>query len=181
MYSKKIAILAIAATLSVGFVGCKHKVAPVPYDTYPEGGIGSTGAAGGSVDGQDIFTDAIGPGGERPEGAGEYGVFQPIYFDFESSAIKTSERSKLMQAAEDLKRNPSYRLVLEGHCDWRGTAEYNLALGDRRASAVRSYLETLGISASSLDVTSKGDQEAIEGGSAADMSRDRRVELVLYR
>ena len=72
------------------------------------------------------------------------GVLQPVYFAFDSSAIKAAERPKLQAAKDYLDKNPGYRLLLEGHCDWRGTAEYNLSLGDRRAnewgSQIRSYV-----------------------------------------
>jgi hypothetical protein len=68
------------------------------------------------------------------------GLLQPVYFDFDRSNVKADERAKLQAAKDYLDKNPQYRLLLEGHCDWRGTAEYNLGLGDRRASEAKKYL-----------------------------------------
>ena len=83
------------------------------------------------------------------------------------------------QAKEYLDKNPSHRLLLEGHCDWRGTAEYNLGLGDRRAGAVRKYLQSLGVPAERLETLSKGSLEAAKNADDATMSKDRRVDLVV--
>ncbi len=55
------------------------------------------------------------------------GLLQPVYFDFDRSSVKESERPKLQAAKDYLEKNPQYRLLVEGHCDWRGTSEYNLA------------------------------------------------------
>jgi len=68
-------------------------------------------------------------------------------------------------------------MMLEGHCDWRGTAEYNLALGDRRAAAVKKYLLTLGVNADKVDTLSKGSEDAKKG----DDAHDRRVEFVVVK
>src|SRR5205085_1825859 len=73
------------------------------------------------------------------------------------------------------------RLLLEGHCDWRGTAEYNLALGDRRAAAVKKYLVTLKVPAAKLETTSKGSIGAKEKGTDAEMAGDRHVEFVIVK
>jgi peptidoglycan-associated lipoprotein len=104
---------------------------------------------------------------------------QTVYFDFDSSAIKPTEREKLRAAKEYLDSHPGYRLLLEGHCDWRGTAEYNLGLGDRRANATKLYLQSLGVSVDKLDTLSKGSLEATRNADAATMQRDRRVSLVV--
>ena len=73
------------------------------------------------------------------------GLLGAVYYDYDSSVIKAEERAKLQKAADYLKQNPQYRLLLEGHCDWRGTDEYNLGLGDRRATAAKSYLTSIGV------------------------------------
>ena len=104
-----------------------------------------------------------------------------VYFDYDSAAVKQAERTKVQQVADYLKSNPGARIVLEGHCDWRGTTEYNMGLGDRRANAVKSYLGTLGIDASRIDTVSKGDLDAKEGASDAEMKMDRRVDVGLLR
>ena len=104
-----------------------------------------------------------------------------VYFDFDASAIKASERDKLKAAKEYLDKNPGYRVLLEGHCDWRGTAEYNLGLGDRRAAAVKKYLQTLGVAADRLETLSKGSLDAKPNADAATMEKDRRVDLVVSK
>jgi peptidoglycan-associated lipoprotein len=109
------------------------------------------------------------------------GLLQPVYFDFDRSALKQSERSKINDAADYLKKNPQYRMLLEGHCDWRGTAEYNLGLGDRRAQAVKQFLKTLGTSADKLQILSKGSLGASEKGTDEQMTKDRRADFVILK
>ena len=104
---------------------------------------------------------------------------QTVYFDYDSSAIKASEREKLKAAKDYLDKNPGYKLLLEGHCDWRGTAEYNLGLGDRRANATKRYLQSIGVSPDKMDTLSKGSLEAARNADAGSMQKDRRVALVV--
>jgi peptidoglycan-associated lipoprotein len=109
------------------------------------------------------------------------GLLQPVYFEFDQSAIKQGEREKLKAAKDYLDKNPAQRLLLEGHADWRGTAEYNLGLGDRRANAAKKYLLSLGVVADKLEANSKGSLEAKPNADAATMEKDRRVELVIIK
>ncbi|MBM3852967.1 MAG: flagellar motor protein MotB [Verrucomicrobia bacterium] len=104
---------------------------------------------------------------------------QTVLFDFDKSDIKASEREKLKAAKEYLEKNPTFRLLLEGHCDWRGTAEYNLGLGDRRAAATRKHLQSLGVAAERLETLSKGSLEAAKNADEATMAKDRRVDLIV--
>ena len=82
--------------------------------------------------------------------------FNDVFFDLDKSTIKDEGRSVLTANANYMKRRPSVRVTVEGHCDERGTAEYNLALGDRRANAVKAYLVELGVPPASITVVSKG-------------------------
>lgn len=109
------------------------------------------------------------------------GVLPSIYFGFDSSSVSASERGKLQEAADYLESNPGYHLLVEGHCDWYGTAEYNLALGDRRASSVSDYLGTLGITPLRIEKLSKGSLEATSGLSKSESSQDRRADLILLQ
>lgn len=109
------------------------------------------------------------------------GVLPSVYFEFDSSSVAASERAKLQQAADYLAANPSMGLLIEGHCDWYGTAEYNLALGDRRAESVSNYLGTLGITPLRIEKLSKGSLEATSGLSKAESSKDRRADLILLK
>ncbi len=109
------------------------------------------------------------------------GVLPTVYFGFDKFAIESAERAKLDQAAAHLKANAKDRLLVEGSCDWRGTAEYNLGLGDRRANAVKQYLVQIGVEESRVDTKSLGDSKAAENGSEAQMKEDRRAELVVVK
>ncbi len=109
------------------------------------------------------------------------GLLEPVYFDFDKSGINASERVKLDAAILYLDGNPQHGLRLEGHCDWKGTSDYNLGLGDRRAGAAREYLEIAGVAASRIETSSKGDLEATENGDDLQMSQDRRVEIIILK
>lgn len=106
-------------------------------------------------------------------------LFSPIYFDFDQSFIRPSDRPVLQEVATYLSRNPTHKLLVEGHCDWRGTTEYNMALGDRRASSVVAYLTQIGVSASRMETVSKGDLEALTEANEQQMQMDRRADLVI--
>ena len=82
-----------------------------------------------------------------------------MFFDLDQSSIRDDARATLARNAEFLKRWTSTRINVEGHCDERGTAEYNLGLGERRAAAVKDYLVSLGISGDRINVVSKGKEE----------------------
>ena len=109
------------------------------------------------------------------------GLLQPVYFDFDKSTIKQGERAKLEAAVDYLKKNPAHRLLLEGHCDWRGTVEYNLGLGDRRAGASKQFVLKLGVAAKKLETLSKGSLDAVKSGTDEQMGKDRRVDLVILK
>ena len=186
MISKKSILYILIIAVAVGFSGCKKKPRrPNPLDTV----MGSSDLSGRG-ESFDSLSDSgtFAPGettlesGQGRDGSGERGIISAmVYFDFDSSSIKASERAKLTQVANYLRDFPSHSLVLEGHCDWRGTPEYNLGLGDRRSQSVRQYLETLGISPGRLETLSKGDLNAMENASAAQMAEDRRVEFLVLR
>jgi peptidoglycan-associated lipoprotein len=101
-----------------------------------------------------------------------------VYFAFDSSTIPSSERGKLEQVRQWMEANPGHSLFLAGHADKRGTPEYNRALGERRALAVREYLVGLGLKPQSLYTNSYGaDRPAVEGDTEAAFAKNRRVEV----
>jgi peptidoglycan-associated lipoprotein len=101
-----------------------------------------------------------------------------VYFDFDKSTISGAERSKLDAVTEWFKANPGHSLFLAGHADKRGTPEYNRALGERRALAVREYLVGLGLPAGELYTNSYGsDRPAIDGDTEEAYAKNRRVEI----
>ena len=120
-------------------------------------------------------------GGQRPIISGElpHGQFTPVYFDYDSAKVRPSEVSKLEAVAAWMKSNPHANLVVEGYCDERGTAEYNRALGERRAQAAREELVHMGVSAGRITTISYGkDRPADLGHDEAAWAKNRRCEFV---
>jgi peptidoglycan-associated lipoprotein len=105
-----------------------------------------------------------------------------IYFDFDSFELKPEARAILQQKAELLKKYKNLRLVIEGHCDERGTEEYNLALGERRARAAYEFLILLGVESNRLQIVSYGEEfPADPGHNETAWAKNRRDEFkVLY-
>ena len=108
-------------------------------------------------------------------------VVDPIYFALDRFAVAGPERPKVAAAVKWLAENADKNLVLVGHCDWRGTAEYNLGLGDRRADSVKKYLVSLGADPKRVETLSKGSTDAKQGGSEADWKMDRRVDFIVLK
>jgi peptidoglycan-associated lipoprotein len=92
-------------------------------------------------------------------------VGSTVYFGYDQSTLTAEAQATLDMQAAFLKANPTIRIVIQGHCDERGTREYNLALGDRRASASRDYLVAKGVNASRLTTISYGKERPAVGGS----------------
>lgn len=98
-----------------------------------------------------------------------------VYFDFDKSDIKAESRDMLRQKAELMKAYPSIRVRIEGNCDARGTQEYNLALGERRARAAYEYLVMLGVNPDQMEMISFGkERPAVEGTGPAVWAKNRR-------
>jgi peptidoglycan-associated lipoprotein len=102
-----------------------------------------------------------------------------IYFDFDKSDIKSEYRPTLQAHAEYLADHPNVHVRLEGHADERGTREYNIGLGERRANSVRAYLTLQGVSASQIETISYGEERPVAMGHDESSWRlNRRVEIV---
>jgi len=101
-----------------------------------------------------------------------------FYFDLDQSTIKAEFRAPLAAHASYLVQNPSAKIVLEGHCDERGTKEYNIALGERRGNAVGQFLKVNGVSDAQIEVVSFGEERpAVLGSNDEAWSKNRRVVL----
>ena len=101
-----------------------------------------------------------------------------FYFDLDRSDLNAEAREALVYHANRLMENSSLRYRLEGHADERGTREYNLALGERRAQAIERYLQVQGVSSNQLEVISYGEEQPVDPGmSDAAHARNRRVEI----
>jgi peptidoglycan-associated lipoprotein len=107
-------------------------------------------------------------------------VTQPVYFAFDDYTLSGEAQSQLGQLADYLKANGSAIVQIEGHCDERGSIEYNLALGERRAQSVKNYLVQLGVDTGRLTTISYGEEKpAADGHDESTWSRNRRAEFVV--
>jgi peptidoglycan-associated lipoprotein len=170
-------LLAGAALLS----GCpkKHNVIEPPIAGSQVPGS-SNGADGASTTGRALNGDASGQGAN---GVGDYTTGplakKVIYFDFDKSEIKPEFADLVTAHARNLTAHPNLRIKLEGNTDQRGTREYNIGLGERRAQAVRRAMMLQGVAESQLTTVSFGaERPAAEGDDEAAWSQNRRVELV---
>lgn len=103
---------------------------------------------------------------------------QMIYFAFDSSSLTPEARQILTRKVDVLRKYPQVKLVIEGHCDERGTAEYNLALGERRAQAAAQYLVNLGVEAGRISTVSYGKERPLDPGHGESAwSKNRRDEF----
>ena len=174
--------LALAAAVFLLSACAKKPVRNVPDATQ----TGPSPAANNNINPEQI---AVGPDSTlqvRDTSAGtpaddNKSVVEPVYFALDRSAVAQAERPKLQTAVKWLGENAEKNLVLVGHCDWRGTAEYNLGLGDRRANAVKKYLESLGVDAKRLETLSKGSTDAKQSGGESDWQKDRRVDFIVLK
>lgn len=174
--------------IPAGRTGASSPGDPGPGGVLPaDGGAGTLGS-GANLTGRDL---GITPGTSIPQSSGplprdQYNASRTqlasytVYFDYDSTVVKASEKGKIQAVADYLKANPSDAVEVEGHCDERGTEEYNRSLGDRRALAVREALALEGINPNRLWTISFGeDDPAVEGQSEAAWSKNRRGEFVL--
>lgn len=107
-------------------------------------------------------------------------VDEDIHFDFDQSVIRPDAQEVLRKKAEFLRDNSGVSVIIEGHCDERGTAEYNIALGERRALSAKAFLMNLGISSSRMSTISYGEERPVDPRSNEEAwARNRRAHFVL--
>ncbi|HOC56785.1 MAG TPA: OmpA family protein [Verrucomicrobiota bacterium] len=175
--NKFVGLLVIGLVLTIAASGCRKK--PVNTTLLPGSRAGRVAddSMGGLKDGDrlDLGANAFGKTGEGIAfgAAGEHQGWledaqtlktETVYFDFDSSAIRSSERPKVSAVADYLKANAAKAVRVEGNCDERGTEEYNRALGERRALAVREELVRLGIAPTRVDTISYGKDKPLDPG-----------------
>jgi peptidoglycan-associated lipoprotein len=106
--------------------------------------------------------------------------FDDVRFDFDKSVVREDGRKTCGIVADYLKKHPQAKMLIEGHCDERGTAEYNMALGERRATAVMTYLVSLGVPKSALSTVSFGKEKPLDPGHNEEAwAKNRRAHFVL--
>jgi len=125
-------------------------------------GMDNSGVSGTGYVGQDAF------------------INQDVYFAYDSSALDAQAQGVLKSKADFLRSNSNAAVTIEGHCDERGTSEYNMALGQKRADSVKKFLINLGVSASRMNTVSFGKERPVEQGhNEAAWSKNRRAHFVL--
>jgi len=145
----------------------------------------------GTGTGTDVLppvTDTGAGGNLQPRGDGFNGTnsvagqFEAVLFSFDGATVDDAERAKAEKVAEFLKANAADVVVCEGNCDERGSTEYNMSLGERRALSVRAYLMSLGIDANRIQTKSYGKERPKDPGHAETAWRvNRRVEFVVLK
>jgi peptidoglycan-associated lipoprotein len=143
-------------------------------------GLGAAGRKG--IGEQDLGSAAGRPGAGAAIGASERSAFEneDIFFAYDSSSISPQAQDILRKKAAFLKANPNVKVTVEGHCDDRGTNEYNLALGEARARSARAFLVDLGIPTARLATISYGEERPIAKGQSEDAwAKNRRAHFVI--
>jgi len=107
-------------------------------------------------------------------------LFKDIHFEFDKYDVRREDEEVLRENAAWLKKNPKMKIQIEGHCDERGTAEYNLALGERRANMTKKYLLSLGISSDRISTISYGEEKPLDPGHNEEAwAKNRRAHIVV--
>jgi len=173
--SLKVSLILICSVGLVSLVSCKGKEKVPSID---DGSISTLD--GGQVSGIDT-TGAV----DLNSGGSDSGAIPglvSINFGYDSATLSEENRMKLQGNAEWLKSNPGITLLIEGHCDSRGSTEYNLALGERRAQTVKNFITSLDVNPSQLTIISYGKEKLIEmGDTEASQSKNRRANFVPVR
>ena len=119
---------------------------------------------------------------EKPKYIEEKGIFEDIHFDFDKYDIRTDAKPILQKIASHLLKNPSLHILIEGHCDERGTNQYNLALGDRRAKATKDYLTSHGIISDRIEMVSYGEEKPLCTEKTEECwAKNRRARFVILK
>lgn len=161
-------ISVFALCLVVALSACSKK-------DVTEGEPGFTTEGGGALGDTGGTTGTAGDAGSTPAAD-----MQTAYFPYDSYKLTGAARTAIQANADWLKANPSASVQVEGHCDERGTTEYNLALGERRANAAMDYLVKLGVERSRLSTISYGEERpSVQGSDESAWSKNRRAEFVV--
>jgi len=160
----------VTMVLGLGGIGCGGSPEPETDPTADmSAGDGSEGAdgSGTGTDRPDVTETPIG---------GDAASIGDIFFEYDRYELRSEARRILQENARYFRENPGATVILEGHCDERGTTEYNLALGQRRADAVRDYLLNLGVDRGKVTTRSYGEEKPFALGSTESAwSQNRRV------
>lgn len=161
--------LALGLMACMVVVGCKGRQSQSDQSIETMG----TENQSGMIDSAPLNFDPMGSDSGRIAG------LNTVFFGYDKATLDSQSRSVIATNAEWMKANPNVRVQIEGHCDSRGTIEYNVALGERRANAVKAYLVSLGVAADRLSVISYGKEKPLEmGDSESAWAKNRRANFV---
>ena len=190
--SRRSITVVLAACFLLTMVGCartsKKEAGPPGYSIHVEKSAGGITAPpegtgiGGPAALPDRTSAAINtPISQMPD-AREYGVVDRIHFDYDKSDIKPEWIDGLNNNARWMKDHAEFIMLIEGHCDERGTNEYNMALGERRAMTARNYIIEKGVEPGRIQIKSWGEEKPIAfGHDEASWSQNRRAEFMVGR
>jgi len=141
-----------------------------------DNGIKSETTANGSSEKMDASPMSYSATGSD---SGTIAGLQTIFFDYDKSTLSVGEKSKLTSNVDWLKKNSKLKMSIEGHCDQRGSNEYNLSLGERRANAIKQMMQVMGVKANRLTTVSFGEEKPlVQGESEEAMAKNRRANFV---
>ena len=167
--TKRISLLVAMLAAATLTVSCASK----KTNDAGAGGGTENGKMDAAIASNDISFDSAG------SDSGKINGLQTVHFDLDSSTLSSETRKELSENAEWIKSHAKVTVQVEGHCDSRGSVEYNLALGERRAKAVKAYLVSLGIDAKRLTVISYGEEKPIATGDTEEAyAKNRRANFV---
>jgi peptidoglycan-associated lipoprotein len=184
---KKHVQLYLLATMALGLLvlwGCPKKTQMTTSQETQTEKVTAPSTPSAAADGSDsrsAAAAAAGSGGGYGErGAAAGGELQPVYFDYDRSAIRADAGTTMKANADWLNAHPSAKIRIEGNCDERGTKEYNVALGQRRAATAKKYLTDLGIASSRISLLSYGKEKPVcTAGSDACWQKNRRDDFAV--
>lgn len=190
--SSRLVLIAVAATTTVAAGACKKKPTPAPVPVVNQDSINAENARRDSIARADQMrrdslareqarADSIArdrQGREQAMTDARNTITNPVYFEFDRSDLSSDDVSKLDAKIPLLNANPDLRLRVSGHTDSRGSDEYNMALGQRRAASAKRYLTQHGIATSRVETVSFGEERpAATGTDEASMAQNRRSEF----
>lgn len=176
------AVMVVLTLAMIGTSGCvrRKKKGPALDPAATAGFGGDQLIVGYDQFGNPIYADSTYAMGFRPEGAEmALSQFEAVYFDFDSQQLNPSEMGKIEMVVTYLQHNPTHGVIVEGHTDERGSAEYNLALGERRALSVRAAIIARGIDGARVTTRSYGKERPVAFGHDESSWRlNRRAEFI---
>lgn len=159
--------------LALGLVACALVAGCKGKQTQSDQSIETTTTGGAAIDSSPLNFDPMG------SDSGKIAGLVTVHFGFDKSSLDSQAKKDIATNVQWMKANPTAKIQIEGHCDSRGTIEYNVALGERRANAVKAYMTSLGISGDRLSVISYGKEKPLDSAdNEAAWAKNRRANFV---